>query len=70
MTCLDCMALGGLHDCATCSLFLGLLTVNFMMNPESALRCASCNGSEFFLIFFFELSFWRHERLNRMSNSQ
>ena len=27
MTCLDCMALGGLHDCA--SLFLGLFTVNF-----------------------------------------
>ena len=44
MTCLDCMALGGLHDCATCSLFLGLFTVNFMMNPKSALRCANCKG--------------------------
>ena len=32
------MALGGLHDCA--SLFLVLFTVNFMMNPKSALHCA------------------------------
>ena len=44
MTCLDCMALGGLHDCATCSLFLGLFTVNFMMNPKSALHCAKYKG--------------------------
>ena len=43
MTCLDCMALGGLHDCA--SLFLVLFTVNFMMNPKSALHCANCKGS-------------------------
>ena len=43
MTCLDCMALGGLHDCA--SLFLVLFTVNFMMNPKSALHCANCKRS-------------------------
>ena len=43
MTCLDCMAIGGLHDCA--SLFLVLFTVNFMMNPKSALHCANCKGS-------------------------
>ena len=58
MTCLDCMVLCGLHDCA--SLFLVLFNVNFMMNPKSALYCASCKGT----------SFWRHELWDRMSNSQ
>ena len=43
MTCLDCMALGGLHDCG--SLFLVLFTVNFMMDPKSALHCANCKRS-------------------------
>ena len=62
MTCLDCMALGGLHDCATCSLFLGLFTVNFMMNPKSALHCATARG--------VGTSFWRHEPWDRLSNSQ
>ena len=35
MTCCDCIALGGLHDCA--SLFLCLFAVNFMMNPQICL---------------------------------
>ena len=60
MTCLDCMALGGLHDCA--SLFLVLFTVNFMMNPKNLpciVQTARGVGT----------SFWRHELWDRMSNS-
>ena len=34
--------LGGLHVCA--SLFLGVFTVNFMMNLKSSLHCPNCQG--------------------------
>ena len=51
MTCLDCMAPGGLHDCA--SLLLGLFTVNFIMNPKSALHCANWKGSGYYLTMGF-----------------
>ena len=42
MTCCDCIALGGLHDCA--SLFLCLFTVNFMMNPQICLVLRKLQG--------------------------
>ena len=35
-------SLGGLHVCA--SLFLGVFTVNFMMNLKSSLHCPNCQG--------------------------
>ena len=56
MTCLDCMALGGLHDCA--SLLLGLFTVNFIMNPN--LPCIAQTGRGVGTILLWD----------RMSNSQ
>ena len=37
-------SLGGLHVCA--SLFLGLFTVNFVMNLKSTLHCPNCQGVE------------------------
>ena len=62
MTFLDCMALGGLHDCARCSLFLGLFTVNLMMNSNLPCIAQTARG--------VGTSFWRHELWDRMSNSQ
>ena len=35
-------SLGGLHVCA--SIFLGVFTVNFMMNLKSSLHCPNCQG--------------------------
>ena len=42
MTCLDCMALGGLHDCA--SLFLVFFTVNFYDESKICLALRKLQG--------------------------
>ena len=42
MTCRDCIALGGLHDCAR--VLLCLFTVNFIMNPQICLVLRKLQG--------------------------